>query len=106
MDSLKRRWKQVPVAVRKPTVLIVGCIFLLAAAATGWLPGPGGIPLFLIGIAILATEFTWAERIRNYILRWVHAFGRWYRVHRITGTALLVALACLAIGGFYYFILR
>jgi len=28
----------------------------------GWLPGPGGIPLFLAGLALLAANHTWAER--------------------------------------------
>ncbi len=27
----------------------------------GWLPGPGGIPLLLIGIALLAVNHDWAE---------------------------------------------
>lgn len=28
----------------------------------GWLPGPGGIPLFLAGLALLAVNHDWAER--------------------------------------------
>lgn len=28
----------------------------------GWLPGPGGIPLFLGGLALLAINHEWAER--------------------------------------------
>lgn len=28
----------------------------------GWLPGPGGIPLFLIGLSLLAVNHDWAER--------------------------------------------
>lgn len=28
----------------------------------GWLPGPGGIPLFLLGLSLLATNHDWAER--------------------------------------------
>lgn len=102
MEKLKHKWKGVPTAVRKPIVLIVGSMLILAAAATGWLPGPGGIPLFLIGIAILATEFVWAERIRDRVLVWVHAFGAWYRLHRVIGTLLLVGLAAFAIGMAYF----
>jgi len=58
----------VPWHIRKPVVLIIGLLFVIAAGLTGWLPGPGGIPLFLIGIAILATEFVWAEKARDWIL--------------------------------------
>jgi hypothetical protein len=28
----------------------------------GWLPGPGGVPLFLAGLALLAVNHDWAER--------------------------------------------
>lgn len=28
----------------------------------GWLPGPGGIPLFLLGLSLLAVNHDWAER--------------------------------------------
>ncbi|CAN5374896.1 hypothetical protein BH10PAT3_BH10PAT3_7550 [soil metagenome] len=28
----------------------------------GWLPGPGGIPLFLAGLGLLAVNHDWAER--------------------------------------------
>lgn len=29
----------------------------------GWLPGPGGIPLFLAGLGFLAVNHDWAERL-------------------------------------------
>lgn len=31
----------------------------------GWLPGPGGIPLFLLGLSLLAANHDWAERWLN-----------------------------------------
>lgn len=76
--------------MRKPLVLVVGSLFILAAAATGWLPGPGGIPLFLIGVAILATEFAWAERVRDRMLEVVHYLGRQWRAHKVIGTILIL----------------
>ncbi len=39
------------------TLLVLGIVFLI-------LPGPG-IPLIIAGLAILATEFTWAEILLN-----------------------------------------
>jgi hypothetical protein len=89
MERLKHHWKRVPSSIRRPIVLIVGTLFIIASVLTGWLPGPGGIPLFLIGIAILATEFERAQAFRDLMLRWVHNFGKWYRQHRILGTLLL-----------------
>ncbi|HEX8763046.1 MAG TPA: PGPGW domain-containing protein [Candidatus Saccharimonadales bacterium] len=97
MEHLKHRWKRVPSTIRRPVVFIVGSIFIIAAALTGWLPGPGGIPLFLVGIAILATEFEQAQRFRDMILRGVRGFGQWYREHRIIGTVFLIFCAAVAI---------
>jgi hypothetical protein len=97
MEKLKNRWQRLPSSVRRPIVLIVGSLFIIAAALTGWLPGPGGIPLFLIGVAILATEFEKAERFRDWILGYIHGFGHWYRKHRLLGTILLIIGTATAI---------
>ena len=83
-------------------MLVAGCLFIIAAAATGWLPGPGGIPLFIVGIAILATEFAWAKDVRDWALARIHDAGKLYRQHRIIGTVLIIALAA-AVAGFSYF---
>ena len=40
---------------------IVGVSLMIAALLTGWLPGPGGIPLFIIGLSILAIHHDWAQ---------------------------------------------
>lgn len=34
----------------------------IGVIAFGWLPGPGGIPLFLLGLSLLAANHDWAER--------------------------------------------
>jgi uncharacterized protein (TIGR02611 family) len=46
---------------RRMAVLVVGVVVLAAGLAMLVLPGPGVIVLIL-GLAILATEFAWAER--------------------------------------------
>jgi len=90
MEKAKRTWFKVPHRIRKPIVLTVGTIFLLGAGLTGWLPGPGGIPLFLIGIAILATEFVWAERLQDYALQKLKLASVWYKKHRVLGTCFIL----------------
>lgn len=40
----------------------LGVVLMIAALLTGWLPGPGGIPLFLAGLGLLAINHEWAER--------------------------------------------
>lgn len=84
-------------------VLVFGSLFILAAAATGWLPGPGGIPLFLVGVAILATEFVWAERFRDKILAIIKQLAAHYKTHRIIGTMLLIVATATVSFGIYYF---
>ncbi len=41
---------------------------LLGSAATGWLPGPGGIPLALGGLGLLSIHNRWAKDLREYLL--------------------------------------
>lgn len=45
-----------------------GYLLLLAALLTGWIPGPGGIPLALAGLALLSVHNAWARRLRTYAL--------------------------------------
>lgn len=101
MDTVKRSWKKVPHHIRKPVVLVIGMAFVIAAPLTGWLPGPGGIPLFLIGVAILATEFEWAERLRDYVLGQIKLLANWYRTHKILGTILFIIAIILAASASY-----
>jgi len=53
---------------RKVVILIVGsAIALVGFVIVGPLPGPGGIPVILLGLTILATEFIWARRLLTRI---------------------------------------
>lgn len=37
-------------------------ICFIGVIAFGWIPGPGGVPLFLLGLGLLAANHDWAER--------------------------------------------
>jgi hypothetical protein len=41
-----------------------GYALLLAAVLTGWLPGPGGVPLAIAGLGLLSINNAWAKRLR------------------------------------------
>jgi hypothetical protein len=56
---------------------VVGGLLLIAAPLTGWLPGPGGIPLFIAGLAVLASEFEWAQRLLYRVKGWVRRLTAW-----------------------------
>lgn len=45
-----------------------GYLLLIAAVATGWLPGPGGIPLAIAGLGLLSIHNAWAKHLREYLL--------------------------------------
>ena len=78
-------------------MLTVGILIVLLSGTVGWLPGPGGIPIFLLGIAILSSEFHWAQRFKLFILDSVHSSGRWFRAHRVEGTVLLICSLSLSL---------
>ncbi|GAB2679178.1 PGPGW domain-containing protein [Thalassiella azotivora] len=65
--------------VYRVCVGVLGAVLILLGAATGWLPGPGGIPLVLAGLAVLASEFEWAQRILERARRALHRGGLWLR---------------------------
>ncbi len=62
MDFIRRNAKRIAVDA-------AGYLLLAAAVATGWLPGPGGIPLALVGLGLLSINNTWAKRLREWFLR-------------------------------------
>lgn len=61
MDFLRRNLKRILTDT-------AGYLLILAGVATGWLPGPGGIPLIVAGLGILSINNTWAKRLRVWVV--------------------------------------
>lgn len=106
MNRLKHKWQRAPHRLRQTTVLLLGGLFIIAAGLTGWIPGPGGTPLFLIGIAILATEFVWAERLRDYVLYLIKNFSSYLHQHRIIAVIFWIAVATWASFSIWFIFFR
>lgn len=70
-DKLYSWWKKRPGQVRKSVVFTVGILLLCLSPIVGTIPGPGGIGLFLLSIAILASEFDWAQQLKSFFLNTV-----------------------------------
>jgi len=67
MEQFKKTWTKIPSTVRKPLVFMVGFAVVVAGIAMLALPGPGWAAIFL-GFAILATEFAFAETVRDWLV--------------------------------------
>ncbi|MCA9332794.1 hypothetical protein KDA00_02875 [Candidatus Saccharibacteria bacterium] len=44
-----------------------GVLLIILAGLTGWLPGPGGIPLLIAGLGLLSINHKWAKRWLMYV---------------------------------------
>lgn len=76
---------------------VLGTLCIIAGAITGPLPGPGGIPLVLLGLAIWASEFAWARRLLEWFKRKVHQVRGLSRGGKATFWLCFLA-ACGALG--------
>jgi hypothetical protein len=50
---------------------------MVLAILLGWLPGPGGIPLFLVGLSLLAINHEWAKKRMDSIKNTWQEFVDW-----------------------------
>lgn len=88
---LQKHWKRTPGHVRKPFIFLLGFTIVGAGIVMLAIPGPGWAAIFL-GFAILASEFEFAERVRDKLVhalkeiiavakkiwkRFVQAFKKW-----------------------------
>ncbi len=62
-----RHWKRAPGKVRKPFIFMLGFAVVGTGIVLLPLPGPGWVIIFA-GFAILASEFEFAERIRDELV--------------------------------------
>lgn len=68
----------------------------------GWLPGPGGIPLFLLGLSLLAANHDWAERWLETAKHRGVSFKKWIfpNIRWVQNLYDLFAVSFIIVGGF------
>jgi drug/metabolite transporter (DMT)-like permease len=54
-------------STKRIAVFVIGVALILLGIALIPLPGPFSIPLMVAGLAVLATEFIWAERMLDQV---------------------------------------
>jgi len=96
----RERHKQRSKAVRAAWV-VAGFLLVVGGLAIGVLPGPGPVILVPLGLAMLALEYVWAERLLGRALIYANrakegatALNGWQK-------ALTVCLALLLVAGTY-----
>jgi uncharacterized protein (TIGR02611 family) len=107
-DSPQDRWRwrarirQSPHQLRiyRLGVGIVGTLLVVLGFLSGPLPGPGGIPLVLLGLAVMASEFVWAERLMTVFKAELARFRSWSRARQTA--AFAVFFACCGLLGYGY----
>ncbi len=74
--------------IKKHVKICVGLFLVIAGLILMPVPGPGGTPVFLAGLALLSTEFKWA---RDFLDKFKAAYGRMSKRRRRFLTASLLA---------------
>ena len=98
----RRRIRQNPRQLRvyRVAVAIAGLLLIALGFVTGPLPGPGGIPLVLLGLAIWASEFEWAHHLMMWFKAKLHLFRTWSRKKQALCWAIF--FCCCALLGYTY----
>lgn len=106
------RWKwrakirQSPTKLRLYRIVVgfVGLFFIALGFVSGPLPGPGGIPLVLLGLAIWSSEFIWAQRLLRWFKVQLHRFQSWSRPQQALAWVAFFAV-CGLVGYSYLLVL-
>ena len=59
------------------SILILGVILMILSPVAGVIPGPGGLLVFAIGLAMVLKTSMWAKRRYVVFKRWQPKAGRW-----------------------------
>lgn len=106
LDADEDRWRWRAKIRRDPRklffyrigVAVAGLLLMIGAILTGPLPGPGGIPLFLVGLAVWASEFEWAQGVMLWFKKMFRRYLALPRSKRIL--FWVVVIACAWLGGY------
>lgn len=102
----RRKIRQNPrqLAVYRFGVAVAGLFFICLGFVSGPIPGPGGIPLVLLGLAIWSSEFEWANRLMGWFKIQLKRYQAWSRGRKVLFWVAFFAI-CGSIGYSYMLIL-
>jgi uncharacterized protein (TIGR02611 family) len=82
----------------RAVVAVLGFAIMIAGIVLIPLPGPGWLIVFA-GLALLATEFAWAERLLDYGRDKLHAWTQWMARQSLLVRLLVGVTGLLVIAG-------
>lgn len=85
-------------------VAVAGLLLIVLGFVTGPLPGPGGIPLVLLGLAVWASEFEWAHKVMLRFKALLVRYLGWNRRQQV-GFWVAFFLACALLGYLYLLVM-
>jgi hypothetical protein len=102
----RRRIRQNPHQLRlyRVGIAIAGLLLICLGLLSGPLPGPGGIPLVLLGLAVWSSEFEWAYQLRQRFKAEIRKFRGWSTRKKVVFWVVFFA-ACASFGYGYLLIL-
>lgn len=81
-------------------VAVAGLLLVCLGFISGPIPGPGGIPLVLLGLAIWSSEFEWAHQLMLWFKAQLHRYQRLSPPWKIA--CWLIFFSCCALIGYSY----
>jgi uncharacterized protein (TIGR02611 family) len=90
-------------AVYRVAVGLLGLILVALGFVSGPIPGPGGIPLVLLGLAVWSSEFEWAHQLMMWFKKELHRYRTWPRAKQVA--FWVVFFACCGLIGYLYLLL-
>ena len=89
--------------VYRAVVGLIGGAIVVGGLALVPLPGPGWVIVF-VGLAVLATEFTWAARLEQFARKQVSAWTKWLLAQPIYIRALVGLATFLLVVAFFWIV--
>lgn len=96
----KIRQNKRQLAVYRIAVGILGLILVALGLVSGPIPGPGGIPLVLAGLAVWSSEFEWAHQLMMWFKKELLRYRGWPSTTK--GVFWVIFFACCGLVGYVY----
>lgn len=78
--------------IRRWAIIILGAFIILAGIIISPIPGPGGMPVILGGLMVLALEVAFARRVLLKLRTLYGAFSLWRRNNQILWIGLVIGI--------------